>query len=192
MNIINRHADKFYPIMIEASKFMSQPELCIQETRSKLLDYHKYSHKVIFVERLIIDARNSYEEHLTICKKGPDCPQNTFYEDLIFYLNEEIEENVKSIEKTDFTNDERAFINKFQDEVLSHLKVLSLGNEILHEDLTKEISEMKEYLFLSKKSWLQLFSGKLLEMVVGGVIEESTAKVIFDFVKLEYSNLISS
>lgn len=190
MNIINRHADKFYPIMIEQSKFMTQPDLCIQEARFKIMDYHKYSQRVIFLERLIINARSSYDEHLKDCRKGEECNLNSFFEDLIFYLNEEVEENSKYITTTEFNTEERIQLDTFQNDVIAHLKTLSLGQEIIHEDLTNEIAEMKEYLYLNKRNWMQLFAGKLLEMVVGGVIEESTAKSILDFVKSEYSNLI--
>lgn len=190
MNIINRHADQFYPLMIEESKYMTRSDLCIQEARSKILDYHKYSHKVIFLNRLVINTRKEYDEHLEICNSPDNCFRNRFFEDLIFFFNEEIEENTKYIDQTEFSSEDKKHVFTFEDNVIAHLKTINLGQEITYEDLTKELSELKEYLYMNKKNWLQLFSGKIVEMVAGGIIEEATAKTIVDFVKIEYKSIL--
>ncbi|HEX5002672.1 MAG TPA: hypothetical protein VFW78_09245 [Bacteroidia bacterium] len=192
MNIIKRHAHEFYPIMLDKSNFHSRPELSIRAVRSQILEYHKSSHRLVFLNELMLLTRLKYDEHLKDCKKLETCQFNKYCDDVLFFLNEEVEKINISIQPSDFNLEEKKQIQEFEVEVISHLKLLSLGQEIVYEDFIQEISELKEYLYLNKRNWMQLFSGKLLEMVAGGIIEEATAKSIVDFVKTEYSNIIST
>ncbi len=191
MNIIQRHAREFYPIMLDKSNFHSRPELSIRAVRSQILEYHKLSHKLVFLSELMFQTRIKYDEHLKECKKLENCQYNKYCDDILFFLNEEVEKINIIIQPNEFNLDDKTQIQEFEIEVIQKLKLLSLGQEIVYEDLINELSELKEYLYLNKRNWMQLFSGKLLDMVAGGIIEEVTAKSIVDFVKSEYSTILN-
>lgn len=165
-----------------------RPTDVIQKVRGKIYDYHKAAHKVIFLNRIALKTKIEYDNHSSKCQT-PNCPADYFYQSVLFFLNEEIENASKSIEYTDFTQEEKERLLFIENTVNESLNKLQVGQEIIYDDLIDEVRELKELLHLSKKNWIQLFSGKLLEMVAGGVIEENTAKQITEYVGNVYNDI---
>lgn len=190
MNIIENHADKFYPIMINESGYGAHVDKSISKCRLKLHDYHKDSHKIIFLNRLMVLAKMELEKHHERCKKT-DCAQDKFTADLLFFLNEEIIECRRYVTEIDFSQEDNVQVNQFEVTMLEHVKAIHSGNEIIYEDFMQEFAELKSYLHLTKKAWLQMFAGKVLEMVAGGVIEEASANKIIDFANQQWETLFS-
>lgn len=56
----------------------------------------------------------------------------------------------------------------------------------------QEMQELKELYFLSKKTWMQIFTGKITEMVAGGVISETISKELVNSISKTYPILFKS
>lgn len=191
MNLLERHADQLYKELFDPSNFYTRPDLSINLIRSKLIGYHKFSHRAIILERIRLLAKIEFTEHEKTCKLLTSCSRHNFFQDLVYFINEEIENNSIHISDNEFSNEERILMNQFNENVTLHLRSLSIGQEIIYEDLYRHLDEIKSHMYLSKDNWVQLLSGKLLEMVTGGVIEEMTANSIIKFANQHISNLIT-
>ena len=55
-----------------------------------------------------------------------------------------------------------------------------MGQQIIYDDLSAELQELKDFYILGKKKWYQLFLGKTAEMVIGGVISETVSKELIN------------
>lgn len=64
------------------------------------------------------------------------------------------------------------------------------GQQIIYEELTDEINELKNLLFLGKKKWYQLLVGKSVEMVASGIVSETVVKGILDNSKISFPTLL--
>lgn len=88
-------------------------------------------------------------------------------------------ENLRKKSSSDYSsvsNDKEKLFEKL-DQILDQAEKANLGNEILNE----EMAELKfAYEKLSKKNWGQLLKGKLVDLVIGQVINEDFAKRIFE------------
>jgi len=82
-----------------------------------------------------------------------------------------------------FTIQERVIAGDKIDEILERVKTLELGQEVIYDDVCKELNEMKALLTLDKKNWKQLLVGKIMDMVASGIISETASKQIIEWVK---------
>jgi len=94
-----------------------------------------------------------------------------------------------NIDTSSFSRTDKGEINEALQKIISDLNALKLGQQITYDDLALEFEELKDMMFLDKKTWSQLFIGKLAEMMVSGVISETLSKEIADSIKLNYPNL---
>lgn len=191
MNLIQNQAEKFY--LYEYRDSNNYQEF-IQELRGQLIEYHKDSHQLEFIDHIIHLLKKNYELHLEKCKyKDGDrlkCSQNEAYENSLFFAQNEKDKILDLLDPNDFNFTERESVSKQLAIILESLNKLELGQEITYDDLTNEFEDMKEHFYLSKKPWSQMFVGKLSEMVVAGVISETVSKDIIELVENSYNNLI--
>lgn len=191
MNLIQNQADKFYLYKYRES---NNYEEFIQELRWQLNEYHKDSHKLEFIDFIIHLLKTNYEKHLETCRfKDGDrlkCSQNEGYENSLFFAQNEKDKILEIISPEEFNFTERESVSKQLGQILESLNKIELGQEITYDDLSKEFESMKEYFYLEKKPWSQMFVGKLSEMVAAGVISETVSKDIIDLVNSSYNNLI--
>lgn len=94
-------------------------------------------------------------------------------------------------EGSDFSEEDRSNANSRIDDILSELEKLKMGQEIIYTDVLNELNEMREMFFLNKKTWRQLLTGKLVEMVAAGVVSETISKRIADTINPGVTNLLS-
>ncbi len=189
MDIIRKQATLFWHNADDKSDYSYNYEPVISSIRIKILDYHKIVHRVIFMNELQLIIKKIYEKHLIECLNPENCEKNAFYENLLFFINEDIQQLESQISSADFTPEEAIEVNKLSTEIIDRIKSLQLGHEIIYEDVIKEINEMKEFLFLNKKNWVQILSGKLTEMIASGIISEVTAKDLVRFGTSTYHDL---
>ncbi|HMK25250.1 MAG TPA: hypothetical protein VK483_04405 [Chitinophagaceae bacterium] len=97
----------------------------------------------------------------------------------------------KTTDTDKFTADETVTLNNRIDQLLKDLESLKVGQEIIWTDMMEEISELKNLYFLSKKNWRQLLTGKLSEMVIGGVISETVSKKIAEYINPVFDKLLT-
>lgn len=79
-----------------------------------------------------------------------------------------------------FNYEERLILNDKIDKIPQTLELLMIGQEVLLNEIKKEMNEMKEMYSLPKKTWRQVFFGKLAEMVFGDIISETISKKIIE------------
>ena len=189
MNIIQKQADEFVRYHMddhdEYKKF-------IDKVRQQLWEYKKTTYKIEFVEYVIREAKIAFDDHLPKCTSKNNCSVNKFYENSLFFLQEELEELESELNPEDFSRAEKTSLNQTLQKIVEDLNTIKLGQQITYDDLKDEFEELKDLYYLNKKNWVQLFSGKLSEMVAGGVISETISKDVAEIIKKSYKDLISS
>lgn len=192
MNIIQRHADTFF----RTNGYTRSGRKCrdiIDDVKLALYDYNKDSYKVQFIERLILLYKESYDKHLPSCTatNKSECPENQFYEDIIFFLQEELENLEKTLDSNEFSQSDKITINENLEKILYEINLLKLGQEITYDDFKEEFDEMKDHMFLNKKNWTEMFVGKIAQMIASGVISQTISKEIINLIKENYPRLLT-
>lgn len=164
----------------------------IEAIRMKLYDYHKDIYKIQFVEYVILRFKQSYDDHELKCTILPkeNCTEKKVYENILFFLQEELEELEANLDEVYFNKPYRESLDKSMNEILARFDKLDLGQQITYDDLFNEIQELKSFYFLNKKNWLEMLTGKLSTMVVGGIISETVSKEIVTLLQEKYNDLI--
>lgn len=186
MNIIERQAIDFIRDNLPESGDYNE---FIGIIRKKLNDYHRLSYKIEYLESIIANTRIEYEKHSSTCKAN-NCKTLIYYENILFFLLEELEELNNKISSEEFTKVEKESISEKLNQIINNQDLIKSGQEITYDDFKLEFDELKDYYFLNKKNWSQLLIGKLTEMVAGGIISETVSKNIVEILKIYYNNLI--
>jgi hypothetical protein len=164
----------------------------ISDVRTELWEYNKVIYKIEFLEKIILEAKIKYDEHLKICTQPEDCSKNIFYENVMFFLQEELEELEQDLTPVDFNQNEKKSTNEVLKKILDDLNEIKVGQEVSYNDLSDGFDELKDLYFLNKKNWMQLFNGKVSEMVAAGVVSETVSKDIVKILAKNYDKLIVS
>jgi len=188
MNIIKEQANDF---LERTNDYNWQYNDYMGKVNSKLYDFRKDRYKIEFIEFLMHSFKKKGEKHEKKCKDTLTCNESKFYRQILFLLTEELEEIKKSTDEDPFFKSDKSEINDKLDEILAQFQTLKNGQEIIYEDLSKELNAMKEYFFLDRKTWSQLFIGKLTTMVYSGVITQTVSKEIVKMIEEGYTTLIS-
>ncbi len=188
MNIIQRQADDF--VKYHMSDHDEYKEF-IDKVRQQLWEYKKTTYKIEFVEYVILKAKIAFYNHLPRCTSKNNCRVNKFYENSLFFLQEELEELESELNPEDFSREEKTSLNQTLQKIVEDLNTIKLGQQITYDDVKAEFEELKDLYYLNKKNWVQLFTGKLSEMVAGGVISETISKDLAEIIKNSYKELIS-
>lgn len=189
MNLIQKQAKEFLDYNFNIGDLYKN---FISKVRNQLLEYKKTPHKIEFIDYLNKSIKIEYDTHLQECQDLKNCSYNRFYENVLFFLQEEIEELELHLTPIDFKKDDRKNINETLQKILDNLNTLQLGQEITYNDLFEEFEELKDLYFLSKKHWTEVFVGKLSEMVAGGILSETVSKQIIELIKSNYSDLFNN
>lgn len=190
MNIIQLQADDFYKLKFRDK--VSYKDF-IQELRNELNEYNKENHRLEFVDRILTLLKVGYDKHLEKCQFPNDklkCIINKNYENILFFVQNEKTNLIENLDKSNFTIEDRNTINESLKKILEDINLIKMGQEITYDDLSQEFEELKEYYFLSKKSWTQLLIGRISEMVASGIISETISKEIVSTVVRNYPGLI--
>jgi len=192
MNIIQRHAGTFF----RTNGYSRSGRKCkdiIDDVKLALYGYNKDSYKLQFIERLILLYKEAFDKHLPSCTatNKSECPENQFYEDVIFFLQEELENLERTLDLNEFSPTERKTINENLEKIIYEINLLKLGQEITYDDFKDEFDEMRDHLFLNKKNWTEMFVGKIAQMIAGGIISETISKEIVKLIKENYPRLLT-
>jgi hypothetical protein len=178
-------ADRIYTgySHISASKVIGQVRLAINDISNEA---DKIKYLSIILERNNLEA----VKHQPICTKGEDCEIEKRLATISYYLNQDLEELGVIRNENTFTMHEKRAMEERIDQLLQHLASLKAGQQVIYEELLKELEELKSLFFLGRKNWKQLVIGKASEMVVGGVISETISHTIVEALKPAVSNLL--
>lgn len=188
MNIIEKFAKESIQRNIEYG--IDDYKDSLNKIKEKIYDFDDTLDKIKFLS-LHIDAVNKlYNEHLPKCNNPADCDINFQCESLLFFLRQEIGKYGVNINEDTFTVEEKVEAEDKLDKILKEIEELKLGQQIIYDDLTNEIAELKELYFLGKKKWHQMLAGKIVDMTVSGLVSETLSKQIIESLKPNFRNLI--
>jgi hypothetical protein len=190
MNLIQSQAETF---IRHHRKYEVIYKDFINDVRSELNEYRKEIYKREFIEHLINRIKLDYDEHLKVCKakNREECSQNMFYENCLFFLQEEIEEIESTLDPSEFHRTEKDQISSTVDKILIEIQQIQLGQQVTYDDLSEQLIELKDYYFLNKRNWTQLFLGKMTEMIAAGVISEAYSKELVEIIRTNYPALFN-
>jgi hypothetical protein len=183
MDIVEKQADEFIRIKYEMANNSNE---FIDKLKLELYNYYRTADKVKFIEKILLRARQDRDEHAKVCKSPQNCRELRDYESIVFFTEQELEENGID-NKNLFDSSESFGVNRKVDELIDELKNLrndierlKTGQQITYDDFIEEFENLKKQTYLDKKTWRQILMGKLFEMTMSGVISESLSKKIVD------------
>ncbi len=191
MNLIQKQAEDFYNFTFHERE---KTKIFIEGIRNELFEYRKDSHKLEFIDIILKLLKLGYDEHLKSCQYKKDrlkCDINKNFENKLFFVQNEKDEIIERLDSSEFSIPERNTTNESLSGIIADLNKIKLGQELTYNDLYNELQELKDYYFLNKKHWTQLFIGRISEMVAGGVISETVSKEIVKTVLANYQGLIN-
>lgn len=178
MDYIKKRADKFASHYIAHQ--VGEHEQVISEAQSELYNINSPLDKITFL-RVILEANDQeYQKHLLVCTNKEKCQTNYEHESIHYFLAKELDDLGIQINEDQFTREEQATADAKLDQVLQELEKVKMGQQIIYDDLSSELQELKDFYILGKKKWHQLFLGKTAEMVIGGVISETVSKELIN------------
>ncbi|MBK8483012.1 MAG: hypothetical protein IPL31_01290 [Saprospiraceae bacterium] len=170
---------------------VSQYEQMLKTVKEILNDIDSKFDKIRFLNFLLEKSNEKYEEHKPLCEKPLTCIQNYGYENIAYYLIQELNKLGVNFDEDTFTaEDQQTVENKFE-QIYKDLHEIKLGQQITYDDLKNELNELQDLYFLGKKKWYQLFIGKSAELVAREIISETISKQIIGDVKKALPNLLS-
>lgn len=181
MNITERIANELYLIFIKRGP--KQHGVVMSKVKEKIYDIDNKIDKIKFLQFLINKTNEDFKKHLLSCSNPQTCRNNFEYESIIYYLQQELHRLGVYLDDDTFTEEEKSIAEEKIDAILSEIKKLEIGQEIIYEDIQEEISELKSYFFIGKKTWYQIFIGKLTEMSLSGIISETVSKGFINIAK---------
>jgi hypothetical protein len=188
MTIIEKFARESIENNIEYS--LDDYKDSFNKIKGKTYDFDDTLDKIKFLN-LHIDAVNKiYNEHLPKCNNPEECDTYSQCESLLYYLRQEVGKYGVNVNEDTFTIEEKEKAEVKLDKILKEIEELKLGHQIIYDDLTNEISELKELYFLGKKKWNQMLIGKIVDMTVSGLVSETLSKQIIESLKPNLRNLI--
>ncbi|MFN7043757.1 MAG: hypothetical protein ACK4M1_01060 [Flavobacterium sp.] len=190
MNLIQEQAIHFYDWKFNEHGIYQE---FISEVRTQLFEYRKNAHKLEFLDYIMTLLKQGFDKHLLVCQHKNEknvCSINKNYENSLFFIQNERDEIIENLPKTEFNYQERSEINDSLQKILEDLNKIKIGQEFTYDDIVQELNELKEFYFLNKKHWSQMLIGRLSEMVAGGVISETISKEIVETVMKNYSGII--
>jgi len=184
MNVIQKQVDEFLDL-----QSTGHAKSFIQNVRQELYEYRKQIHKIEFLQRVQYKIKLDLDEHNKVCpykQAGEPCSNEDNYEAILFFLQNEIDEVDELLEPTDFTIEDKKRTDEALQEIISNTQNLIGISQFTYDDLIAEIQELKELYFLPKKNWVQLLTGKITEMVAGGIISETISKQLVGVINKTY------
>lgn len=165
MDIILRRAQHFAD-----NYFMdgvAQYEELLNPAKREANSFNNPMDKIKYLSFLLVRNNKYYAEHKLECKDPEHCRYNFGYENISYYLTQELNSLGIHFNDDTFTEKEKDQADEKLDQILKDLNDIKLGQQVIYEDLTNEINELREVYFLGKKKWYQLFIGKTIDMVAG-------------------------
>lgn len=189
MNFIEKKARAMVDLRISRGRIGDAKKL-LQVVRDDLYDVDDESDKLTYLTIVLEANEQAYHEHLKVCKNIESCGTNQDHEMVTYFLQQELKRIGVEINDNTFTREEKANLTDYLDKILSDLKDLKDGQQIIYDDLKEEIEELKRWFLLGKKNWRQMAVGKFGEMVAGGIVSAGIAEPILDTLKTEVPKLI--
>lgn len=186
MNYIQKRAEKFVLNNVKSEK--PDYKEVISKAKLELLNIDSSIDKLTFLKIILETNARKLEEHLPTCSDKSSCQIDYSRESITYYLTQELNRLGIRTNNDQFTFEEKKIIESKLSELLTDIKGLKDGQQIIYDDLLEEIESLKELFILGKRNWFQLLVGKASEMVAGGIISETVSKEIIKAIGEVFSN----
>jgi hypothetical protein len=181
----NRKADNFFR---NTGRFTDYKEL-IDSVERDLLNIDNSFDQIKFLNTLLVRSNNAYEVHKPHCTKPSTCLINYAFENVAYFVSQKLKKLGFNFNEDTFNINEKNETDLKIDEILEEISKLKAGQQVIWEDVLKELEELKELHFLGKKKWYQLLVGKSVDMVAGGIVSETVAKQIIESFRIAFPKL---
>ncbi len=163
----------------------------ISNLENQLYKFTREKDKLKYLTVISQYVQEESENHTKVCKNPATCVTSKTHRETTFFINQMLEEYGIGINNKEvFTSEERYENNRKLDDLLQEIEKLRMGQEIIYDDLIKEIEELKNLYFIGKKNWYQNLAGKSLEMVASGVVSETVSKKLISIAGITFNNLL--
>lgn len=169
---------------------VSRYEEVLDAAKSDVYGIDNPADKIKYLNFILDRNNKDYAKHKLVCQNPENCSHNYAYGSIEYYLTQELNRLGVHFNDDTFTEEEKEQAETKLDKILRDLNDIKLGQQVIYEDLTKEINELRDLYFLGKKKWYQLFIGKSIDMVASGVVSETISKQIIEEVKKNLPTLI--
>ncbi|MCF6352512.1 MAG: hypothetical protein L3J06_05845 [Cyclobacteriaceae bacterium] len=165
----------------------------ISDLESELYKFNREKDKLSYltvISAFVLEESNKHSEE---CTRPKNCTTSKRHREATFFINQMLEEYEIGINNDQvFSFDEKYENNRKLDSLIEEVQKLRTGQEIIYDDLIKEIEELKNLYFIGKKNWYQNLAGKSFEMVASGVVSEAISKKLLTIAGTTFTNLIGS
>lgn len=179
MNIVEKEAKRFIHGFFN-STYICNIDNLKSSLSSKLYNFNRDKDKLFFLSVLRKEVEIEKLEHEKTCKTL-NCSISEEKEIGLFVIDQEIDSLNKYFEfeptlSDRFNIEEQVDLHNKLNQIEEQLKKLGYGQEVIFN----EIAELKENFNLGKKNWFQLVKGKLFDLAVSKVVEETVIKELYN------------
>ena len=188
-NILVERINRIFNYQINNSSTVKK---FIERIDEELILFKNISEKEKFLLMFCEKIKQERDEHEKTCDDPDYCKKSILLKESEYFVSQRLEENsfIHFKEMDFFSKEEKAVLNKKIDDLLFEVKILKMGQELIYNDLYTEFEDLKNLYFIGKKNWKQVFLGKLSEMVLSGVIDETISKKIIHLIKEQIPDII--
>lgn len=188
INIVEEKALEFIQWSLESANTTDE---LISDLESELYKFNREKDKLHYLTVVSSYITKETTNHAKECHNPKSCGTSKRHREATFFVQQMLEEYGIGINNDQvFTFDEKYENNKKLDALIEDVQKLKDGQEIIYEDLLKEIEELKNLYFIGKKNWYQNLAGKSFEMVASGVVSETVSKTLLAIAGKTFTNLI--
>jgi hypothetical protein len=186
-DIVESKAYEFIRWNLDSS---NSTEELISDLQSQLFKFNRKKDKLKYLTVVSQYVKEESEKHAKECSNPATCEISKTHREITFFLNQMLEEYEIGINNNEvFTSEERYEHNRKLDDLQQEIEKLRMGQEIIYDDLIKELEELKNLYFLGKKNWYQNLAGKYLGMVASGIVSETVSKKLIDLAGTTFNKL---
>lgn len=189
MDLIKKMADDFVKYKISGGA----PEYkeVISDVKNIIYEIDDQRDKIKYLNIVLEANQAEYNEHKLICRDKENCLTNFSHESISYFLGNELKKLGVVFDDDAFTLMDKQDSDSKLNKILEEIQTLKDGQQIIYNQITKDIEELKELYYLGKKKWHRQFIGTALEMTASGIVSETVSKSIIDIVKNNALNLTS-
>lgn len=187
MNIVEQEAENYFRRFYRSGK-TNDIENLKDSLDSKLYQFNRDRDKLDFLKILRQKSVEEKDEHM---KKCSGCGFEKERLSGIFVIDQEIESinrfyDYQPTPEDSFTPEEETDIHNKLNDIIEKLNKQGFGQEVIFN----EIEELKNHFNLGKKNWFQLFRGKLIDLSVEKVLDETVIKEIHHYVTENFDQVL--
>ena len=177
MNVVEKESHNFYRTFysivnrngLESSKDM---------LTTKLYNFNRDRDKLDFLKILRSKSLVGKEAHMKTCQ---GCDYEEAVDTGVFAIDDEIDEinrfyTFEAKDKNKFSVEEETNLHTKLNKIIEELELRGYAQQIIFD----EIEELKSHFNLGKKNWLQLFKGKLSDLISKKILDKTIVTGVYN------------